>query len=76
MLRPEAYGGLVHNTLMGNVNTPLPDSLLKNTVKRWPLLDLHCVLIRILDSNMCPSTTRPPSHNLNASERGRLGPSE
>ena len=32
MLRPEAYGGLVHNTLMKNVITPLPDSILKNTV--------------------------------------------
>ncbi|CAM9706578.1 unnamed protein product, partial [Laminaria digitata] len=31
MLRPEAYGGLVHNTLMKNVITPLPDSILKNT---------------------------------------------
>eukprot|EP00904_Undaria_pinnatifida_P002849 jgi/Undpi1/12565/HiC_scaffold_6.g02234.m1 len=30
LLRPEAYGGLVHNTLMKNVFTPLPDSLLKN----------------------------------------------
>eukprot|EP00904_Undaria_pinnatifida_P002850 jgi/Undpi1/12566/HiC_scaffold_6.g02235.m1 len=31
MLRPEAYGGLVHNALMKYVNTPLPDSILKNT---------------------------------------------
>eukprot|EP00903_Cladosiphon_okamuranus_P014557 g13503.t1 len=32
VLRPEAYGGLVHNTLTpGRPNTPLPDSLLKNT---------------------------------------------
>nr|AYP65252.1 vanadium-dependent bromine peroxidase [Saccharina japonica] len=31
MLRPEAYGGLVHNTLMKNVITPLPDSILRNT---------------------------------------------
>eukprot|EP00904_Undaria_pinnatifida_P002852 jgi/Undpi1/12568/HiC_scaffold_6.g02237.m1 len=36
VLRPEAYGGLVHNTLMKDVITPLPASLLKNTV----LLDL------------------------------------
>ena len=33
MLRPEAYGGLVHNTLMKNVITPLPDSILRNTVR-------------------------------------------
>ena len=32
VLRPEAYGGLVHNTLMNNVKTPLPDSILRNTV--------------------------------------------
>ncbi|CAM9233764.1 unnamed protein product, partial [Laminaria digitata] len=31
MLRPEAYGGLVHNTLMKDVITDLPDSILKNT---------------------------------------------
>ncbi|CAM9587810.1 unnamed protein product, partial [Laminaria digitata] len=31
MLRPEAYGGLVHNTLMKDVITPLPDSILRNT---------------------------------------------
>eukprot|EP00752_Nemacystus_decipiens_P009700 g8663.t1 len=32
LLRPEAYGGLVHNTLTpGRPNTPLPESLLENT---------------------------------------------
>eukprot|EP00904_Undaria_pinnatifida_P002851 jgi/Undpi1/12567/HiC_scaffold_6.g02236.m1 len=31
VLRPEAYGGLVHNTLVKTVITPLPDSILKNT---------------------------------------------
>ncbi|CAN0361361.1 unnamed protein product, partial [Laminaria digitata] len=31
MLRPEAYGGLVHNTLRKDVITPLPDSILRNT---------------------------------------------
>nr|CAD37191.1 vanadium-dependent bromoperoxidase 1 [Laminaria digitata] len=31
MLRPEAYGALVHNTLMRDVITPLPDSILRNT---------------------------------------------
>lgn len=43
LLRPEAYGGLVHNTLMKNVFTPLPDSLLKNMVSashRQPTLSV------------------------------------
>ena len=35
VLRPEAYGGLVHNTLMKDVITSLPDSILKNTVSVW-----------------------------------------
>ncbi|CAM9304146.1 unnamed protein product, partial [Laminaria digitata] len=33
VLRPEAYGGLVHNSVTGSVRTPLPDSILKNTVR-------------------------------------------
>ena len=32
VLRPEAYGGLLHNTLVGDVITPLPESILKNVV--------------------------------------------
>lgn len=33
VLRPEAYGGLVHNTLTaGRPNTPLDSSILENTV--------------------------------------------
>ena len=35
MLRPEAYSGLVHNTLVKNVITPLPESILRNTVSIW-----------------------------------------
>eukprot|EP00904_Undaria_pinnatifida_P000010 jgi/Undpi1/10009/HiC_scaffold_28.g12463.m1 len=31
VLRPEAYGGLLHNTIVGDVVTPFPDSLLGNT---------------------------------------------
>eukprot|EP00904_Undaria_pinnatifida_P000009 jgi/Undpi1/10008/HiC_scaffold_28.g12462.m1 len=31
VLRPEAYGGLLHNTIVGDVVTPFPDSLLENT---------------------------------------------
>eukprot|EP00904_Undaria_pinnatifida_P002853 jgi/Undpi1/12569/HiC_scaffold_6.g02238.m1 len=46
VLRPEAYGGLVHNTLMKDVITPLPDSILKNTV----LLDL----VKALNKRMNP----------------------
>eukprot|EP00904_Undaria_pinnatifida_P002847 jgi/Undpi1/12563/HiC_scaffold_6.g02232.m1 len=31
VLRPEAYGGLVHNSVTGSVVTPLPASILRNT---------------------------------------------
>ncbi|CAM9447814.1 unnamed protein product, partial [Pylaiella littoralis] len=31
VLRPEAYGGLVHNTMSHRLKTPLPNSLLQNT---------------------------------------------
>ncbi|CAM9244255.1 unnamed protein product [Ectocarpus sp. 13 AM-2016] len=31
VLRPEAYGGLVHNTLTGRLHTPLPKTILQNT---------------------------------------------
>ena len=41
MLRPEAYGGPVHNTLVKNVITPLPDSILKNTVSMWQPSAFH-----------------------------------
>lgn len=32
VLRPEAYGGLLHNTLKETVVTPLPASILDNVV--------------------------------------------
>ena len=43
LLRPEAYGGLVHNTLTpGRPNTSLPKSLLENTVSH-PQSPIACM---------------------------------
>lgn len=45
LLRPEAYGGLVHNSLTSDVKTPLPDSILRNTVSGLQLISCPFVLL-------------------------------
>ena len=50
MLRPEAYGGLLHNTLMKDVVTPLPASILTNTVSISILTNTVSISILTNDS--------------------------
>lgn len=44
VLRPEAYGGLLHNMLTGKAKTPLPKSILENKVGH---LELFVSVVRV-----------------------------